>query len=66
MNLVSVKDLQGRFILINRCYEEVFHVKQEALIGKTLYDLSGETDADIYLKIQTLKHLTQEERIRMK
>ena len=37
--LIFVKDLEGRFLLINRRFEELFHVKREDLIGRTAYDL---------------------------
>ncbi|HYF64456.1 MAG TPA: PAS domain S-box protein, partial [Herpetosiphonaceae bacterium] len=38
-SLISVKDLSGRFIFINRRFEEVFHVRRAAVIGQTDYDL---------------------------
>jgi PAS domain S-box-containing protein len=37
--MISVKDLQGRYILINHGYERLFHSDSESLVGKTVYDL---------------------------
>jgi PAS domain S-box-containing protein len=37
--IIIVKDFEGRFLLINRRYEELFHHKRDALIGLTAYDL---------------------------
>ena len=30
-----VKDLQGRYLLVNRRYDEFFHVDVDAMIGRT-------------------------------
>jgi PAS domain S-box-containing protein len=38
-NVVFVKDLHGRYLLINRRYEELFHIGRDAVIGKTDYDI---------------------------
>jgi PAS domain S-box-containing protein len=37
--LISVKDLQGRYMLVNHGYERRFHSNSESLVGKTVYDL---------------------------
>jgi PAS domain S-box-containing protein len=37
--MISVKDLQGRYMLVNHGYERVFHSNSESLVGKTIYDL---------------------------
>jgi PAS domain S-box-containing protein len=37
--MISVKDLQGRYMLVNHGYEKVFHSDSESLVGKTIYDL---------------------------
>lgn len=34
-SVISVKDVQGRFLLVNREFERVFKVRSEDLIGKT-------------------------------
>jgi PAS domain S-box-containing protein len=33
--LIIVKDLQGRYLLVNRCWEELFGVRAEDAIGRT-------------------------------
>ena len=38
-NVVFVKDLEGRYLRINRRYEELFHVGRDAIIGKTDFDI---------------------------
>jgi PAS domain S-box-containing protein len=37
--MISVKDLQGRYMLVNHGYERLFHSNSEALVGKTIHDL---------------------------
>jgi PAS domain S-box-containing protein len=37
--MISVKDVQGRYLLVNHGYEKLFHSNTESLIGKTIYDL---------------------------
>jgi PAS domain S-box-containing protein len=37
--VVFVKDLHGRYLLINRRYEELFHIGRDTVIGKTDYDI---------------------------
>jgi PAS domain S-box-containing protein len=36
---IYVKDVAGRYLLINRQYEEVFHVSRADFVGRTDYDL---------------------------
>ncbi|HZD61039.1 MAG TPA: PAS domain S-box protein [Anaerolineae bacterium] len=36
--VIYVKDREGRYILINRQYEVLFHIKREEIVGKTDYD----------------------------
>ncbi len=38
-SLIFVKDTHGRYQLINRRYEQLFHVSKEGVLGKTDYDL---------------------------
>lgn len=33
--VISLKDLEGRFLMVNRRYEDLFNVKPEDLLGKT-------------------------------
>jgi PAS domain S-box-containing protein len=37
--MISVADLQGRYMLVKHGYERLFHAKSEFLVGKTVYDL---------------------------
>ena len=44
--MISVKDLQGRYMLVNHRYEKLFHASSESLVGKTVYDLLPREHAD--------------------
>ena len=44
--MISVKDLQGRYMLVNHGYERLFHATCESLVGKTVYDLLPREYAD--------------------
>ena len=46
--VIYVKDLEGRYLLINRRFEELFHVAREAVPGKTDYDLFPKVRADAF------------------
>ncbi|OGR90594.1 MAG: hypothetical protein A2V88_02370 [Elusimicrobia bacterium RBG_16_66_12] len=37
--VVFIKDLEGRYLFVNRRYEDLFHCKSEALRGKTDFDV---------------------------
>lgn len=39
--VIYVKDFEGRYILINRRYSELFHISPEAIAGKTDFDHLG-------------------------
>ena len=45
--LIYVKDLQDRYILINRWYASLFHLDADKVIGKTNYDIFPTTN-DVY------------------
>lgn len=45
-SLVYVKDLEGRFLLVNRRFESVFALPREKLIGKSTHDLLPRQTAD--------------------
>ncbi len=47
-NVIFLKDLQGRYLLINRRYEELFHVKKAELVGRTDYDIFPRELAERY------------------
>jgi PAS domain S-box-containing protein len=44
--MISVKDLQGRYMLVNHGYERLFHADNESLVGKTIHDLLPPEHAD--------------------
>jgi PAS domain S-box-containing protein/putative nucleotidyltransferase with HDIG domain len=47
-NVISLKDTQGHYILINRRFARFFNVNKDEVVGKTDYDLFAETLADKY------------------
>ncbi len=44
--VISLKDLEGRYLLVNRRYEELFHVRQAELVGRTAHDIFPSEVAD--------------------
>ncbi|MBA4421811.1 MAG: hypothetical protein C0390_01775, partial [Syntrophus sp. (in: bacteria)] len=44
--VVFLKDLEGRYITINRRYEELFHVTRKDVVGKSDYDIFPQEHAD--------------------
>jgi PAS domain S-box-containing protein len=38
-SVIYVKDRAGRYLTINRQYEEIFHITNEAIVGKSDFDL---------------------------
>lgn len=46
--VVYVKDLEGRYILVNRRYEKIFHLKSEAILGKNDHELFPPALADAF------------------
>jgi PAS domain S-box-containing protein len=47
-SIIWVKDLAGRYLLINGGYEALFKMRREAIVGKTDYELFGKEQADIF------------------
>jgi len=43
--IIHMKDLQGRYLLVNRRYEELFCVKRTEVLGKTAFDVFGQDTA---------------------
>jgi PAS domain S-box-containing protein len=43
--IIYIKDLNGRYTLVNKQFKEVFKVTDEQVIGKTVAELNGETHA---------------------
>lgn len=46
--VIYVKDLNGRYLLINRRFEEIFHFTREAILGRTDHDLFPPDAADAF------------------
>ena len=46
--VVYVKDPEGRFVLVNRRFEELFQVSKERVLGKTDHDLFPKEAADAF------------------
>lgn len=46
--VIYVKDLEGRYLLLNRRYEELFQVDRTKLAGKTDYDIFPRATADAF------------------
>jgi PAS domain S-box-containing protein len=46
--VIYVKDLEGRYLLVNRRYEELFHVTKASIVGKTDYDVFPKEQADAF------------------
>jgi rsbT co-antagonist protein RsbR len=46
--VIYAKDLLGRYILLNRGFEELYQLKRSAVIGKTDYDLYSKEIADSF------------------
>ncbi len=46
--VIYLKDLQGRYLLINQQYETLFDITREQIIGKTDYDLFPEEAAGAF------------------
>ena len=44
--VVYLKDVEGKYLLINPLYEKLFHVTKEYIIGKTDYDIFPKDVAD--------------------
>ena len=66
--LIFLKDVNGRYQLINRRYEEIFHIGKEQIVGKTDYDLFPAEAARQFLEndrlvLATEKPLAVEEQV---
>ena len=46
--VVYVKDLRGRYLLVNRRYEEIFRRGRDAILGQTDHDLFAKEAADTF------------------
>jgi PAS domain S-box-containing protein len=64
--LIFLKDLEGRYILVNKSFRETFGFTEEQLIGKTDDDFEEKAEAEKYKRsddavISTLKPVEQDE-----
>ena len=50
---VYLRDLSGRFILVNRQYEEFWGLRLDEIRGKTLVEIGSLTDVDVRPELQT-------------
>jgi PAS domain S-box-containing protein len=46
--VIYVKDLEGRYLLVNRRYEDIFHRSRAAILGQTDYDFFSKDAADAF------------------
>lgn len=46
--VIFLKDIQGRYVLVNRQYEELFHITRERIVGKTDYEIFPKEMADAF------------------
>ncbi|XYH93665.1 AAA family ATPase [Sorangium sp. So ce1128] len=46
--VIYLKDLEGRYLMINRRYAELFHVGEQAIVGRTDYDVFPRERADAF------------------
>ncbi len=68
--LVFVKDLEGRYILTNRCHNEILRRSREDVLGKTDYHIHSEEVADQIITDDSYvfgfeKSLTREESLEL-
>jgi PAS domain S-box-containing protein len=49
--MVLLRDVDGRFILVNRRYEEFYRLSNEDLRGKTLIEVDERTDLDMQAEV---------------
>ena len=48
--VIYVKDAGGRYVLVNRRFEELFHTTKDRVVGKTDHDLFPGESADLFRK----------------
>ncbi|MFK5971258.1 MAG: PAS domain S-box protein [Candidatus Marithrix sp.] len=47
--VIFLKDMSGRYLFINKRYENIFNISNQQIIGKTDYDIFPADMADIYI-----------------
>jgi PAS domain S-box-containing protein len=48
--VVYMKDTEGRYLLINRQYEQLFHVKRDQILGRTDHDIFPKEVAEAFAR----------------
>ena len=48
--IIYLKDIQGKYLLINKRYEKLFYINKKEIIGKTDYDIFPKDTAEIFKK----------------
>lgn len=46
--VIYVKDIAGRYLMVNRRYAEIFHIDRDAMIGSTDHDIFSKDVADAF------------------
>jgi PAS domain S-box-containing protein len=46
--VIYVKDLEGRYLMVNRRYADIFHVDRDAMVGRTDHDIFSKDVADAF------------------
>ena len=47
-SLIFIKDIQGRYVIVNKQFEKVLRVRQEEIVGKTDAEVFAPQQADIF------------------
>jgi PAS domain S-box-containing protein len=47
--VIYAHDTQDRYLLINRTYENLFHITKEEIVGKSVYDIWPREIADVFV-----------------
>ena len=55
-SIIYVKDLDGKFILVNRAFASLLRVSKEEIIGKTGHDLYPAKEADVFQANDRVAH----------
>jgi PAS domain S-box-containing protein len=65
--VIYVKDLEGRYLLVNRRFTELFHLSNEATVGRTDHDIFPQQVADAFRdmdrRVATAQHALAEEEV---
>ncbi len=62
--VIYIKDVQGKYILVNKMYEKLFRIKQSEVIGKTDFDIFSKEMAEVFKK-SDLKIINSKEQLKL-